>query len=164
MIQNERGMRRFRPIHGLLLIMLVAGLILTADFALSGGHSARYQRVAPDTEGLVRIDVSDLEPSQVRYYRFLNAGNQEVKFFVGRDKNSAVKVAFDASETDYKRKRGFRHEGDWVVNNKCDTATRLTEVGTGSGGCRPVPLKHRLTNNQLILKEADILTGWRFFR
>lgn len=164
MIQNERGMRRFRPIHGFLLIVLTASLILTADFALSGGHSAMHERVSPGPEGLVQIDVSGLGPSQVWYYRFLNAGNQEVKFFVGRDKNGTVRVAFDASETDYKRKRGFRHEGDWVVNNKCDTATRLTEVGSGSGGCRPVPLKHRLSNNHLILKEADILTGWRFFR
>jgi len=164
MIKNGNGMRRFRPIHGLLLIVLATSLILTADFALSGGHSAQYGRVSPDTDGFVRIDVSDLEAQQVRYYRFLNAGNQEVKFFVGRDKDNTVQVAFDASETDYKRKRGFRHEGGWMVNNKCDTASRLAEVNTGTGGCRPVPLEHRLSNNQLILKEADILTGWRFFR
>lgn len=157
-------MRRFRPLHGLLLIVLITGLILAADFALSGGHSKTYHRVSPDEQGLVMIDVSDLEPRRLRFFRFLNAGNQEVKFFVGRDENSIVQVAFDASETDYKRKRGFRHEGDWLVNNKCETASRLSEVNTGTGGCRPVPLKHRLDDNQLVLKEADILTGWRYFR
>ncbi|MEO1085080.1 MAG: Fe-S-containing protein, partial [Acidobacteriota bacterium] len=73
-------------------------------------------------------------------------------------------VAFDASETDYKRKRGFRHEGEWLVNNKCDTASRLTEVNDGGGGCRPVPLKHRLDGSTLILTETDILAGWRYFR
>ena len=164
MIQNDKGMRRFRPIHGLLLVVLAMSLILTADYALSGGHGQAYERVSPDREGVVRLDVSDLETSRVRYYRFLNAGNQEVKFFVGRDENGTIQVAFDASETDYKRRRGFRHEGDWMVNNKCETATRLAEVNTGSGGCRPVSLKHQLSGNQLILKEADILAGWRFFR
>ena len=59
--------------------------------------------------------------------------------------------------------RGFRHEGEWLVDNKCDTASRLSQVNEGGGGCRPVPLRHRLDGSQLVLAESDILQGWRLF-
>lgn len=155
-------MKRFKPVHGLVAVLLFVALVVSADLVLTG--SGGHQRVGPDDRGLVVLDVSDLGPSEVEFYRFLNAGNQEVKFFVGRDSRGTVQVAFDASETDYKRKRGFRHEGDWLVNNKCDTAVLLAEVNASEGGCRPVPLAHRLEGDQLILREADILAGWRYFR
>jgi uncharacterized membrane protein len=147
------------------VVLLVMGLVLLADWALEGGFErSDYRRVSPDPQGLVRLDVADLRPLQVRFYRFLNSGNQEVKFFVGRDGDGVLQVAFDAAESDYKRKRGFRQDGEWLVNNKCDTALRLAEVNAGAGGCRPVPLPHRLAGNELVLTESEILQGWRYFR
>ena len=73
-------------------------------------------------------------------------------------------AAFDASENDFKRHRGFRHEGEWLVNNKCDTATRLVEVNAGKSGCGPAPLRFRLEGANVVLTENDVLEGWRFFR
>lgn len=156
-------MRRFRPVHAVLLVVLLMAATLAAQQWLASGRAATT-RVGPDARGLVRIDAADLAPSSVRYYRFLNAGNQEVRFFVGRDPAGELVVAFDASENDFKRKRGFRHEGDWLVNNKCDTATRLSEVNSGRSGCAPAPLAFRVEGTTVVLTENDILGGWRFFR
>lgn len=151
---------RFKPIHGLLLVPL----FVVGVFLLAGGFGlSRHERVTPDANGEVRLDVSELEPSQVRFYRFLNRGNQEVKFLVGRDTSGTVQVGFDASETHARVGRGFRHDGDWLVDNKCDTASRLEKVNEGGGGCRPVPLEHHLEGEQLVLRESDILRGWRLF-
>jgi len=156
-------MRRFRPLHAILLIVVVMAATLAAQKWMASGR-ASTTRVGPDPEGLVRIDVADLQPSNVRFFRFLNAGNQEVRFLVGRDPAGGLVVAFDASENDFKRHRGFRHEGDWLVNNKCDTATRLTEVNSGKSGCAPAPLAFRVDGTTVVLAENDILGGWRFFR
>ncbi|MEM1182278.1 MAG: Fe-S-containing protein [Acidobacteriota bacterium] len=152
-------MKRFTPLYGILIVLLFVGAAVSASYLGRSG----YERISPQ-DGMVRIDVASLPTQEVRFYRFLNHGNQEVKFFVGRDGDGTVQVAFDASETDYKRKLGFRLEGEWLVNNKCDTASRLTEVNGGGGGCRPVPLKHRLDGSTLIMTETDILAGWRYFR
>lgn len=154
-----------RPVYGLLLVPFFMAAVLVADFALDGGfgHSG-YTRVKPDEAGMVRVPVGDLEAGDVRFYRFLNAGNQEVKFFVGRDPDGAIQVAFDANEICYKTKRGYRSEGNWVVCNKCDKAFRLAEVNAGGGGCKPVPLAHRARADEIVLAEADILSGWRYFR
>jgi uncharacterized membrane protein len=157
-------MKRFRPLHGIALVLVFVALGVLADHAFEGGfgHSG-YETVRPE-DGTVALDVSDLGKSQVRYYRFLNYGNQEVKFFVGRDQHGTVHVAFDASESHSKLGRGFRHEGDWMVDNKCDSAVRLDQVNEGGKGCTPVPLPHRLEGERVVLAENDILRGWRYFR
>lgn len=158
-------MRRFRPVHAMALVAFFVAAIVAADLALEGGFGrAAYQRVGPDEAGRVVLDISDLEPGAVRFYRFLNWGNQEVRFLVGRDRDGVLQVGFDASETHSKLGRGFRHEGDWLVDNKCDSAVRLETVNEGGRGCRPVPLAHTVDGDRLVLTEADILRGWRYFR
>ncbi len=154
---------RVRPIHAIFVVGLFVGAVLVADWALDlRTRRSKTERVTPQN-GVVELDVAAIAPGQVRFYEFLNPGNQEVRFFVARDRAGAVQVAFDAAENDFKRKLGFRQEGDWVVNNKCETALRLEEVNAGTSGCRPAPLKHRLVGQKLVLQESDVLTGWRYF-
>ncbi len=155
---------KFKPIYGVLLVAAVSLLILGADFVYERGlDRPRPERVAAAADGSVHLDVGALGRSQVRFYRYLNAGNQEVLFLVARDAAGDLQVAFDASENDFKLRRGFRQQGDWLINNKCDTAVRLEEVNQG-GGCRPVPLRFRVDGSQLVLTESALLEGWRLFR
>lgn len=155
---------RLRPIHAIFVVAFFIGAVLLASWALDRRvHRGESHRVGPDRDGMVRVEVGDLAPGQVRFYDFLNPGNQEVRFLVGRDKRGELQVAFDAAENDYKRKLGFRQEGDWLVNNKCETSLRLEEINAGTSGCRPVPLPHRLEGKTLVLAEVDVLHGWRYF-
>ncbi|MCB1032617.1 MAG: hypothetical protein KDD47_02150, partial [Acidobacteria bacterium] len=79
-------MARFRPVHGFIVVVLFLGGVLVADYALEGGTRRGDQiRVQPDQEGIVRLDVGSLRKSEVRFYHFINRGNQEVEFFVARD-------------------------------------------------------------------------------
>jgi len=157
-------MRRFKPAHGIVLVVVFIALVVLVELALDGRlGAAAYERVSPGPGGEVRISLAGLAPLRVRFYRFLNRGNQEVKFFVGREPGGDVEVAFDADETCAKAKRGFRHEGEWMVCNKCDKSFRLSETNAGGGGCRPIPLEHRVQGDELVLAEADVLKGWRLF-
>jgi len=157
-------MNRFKPIHGIFVVLLFVGAVLVADMALDGRFSgSNFERVRPE-RGEVKVGVGDLKPQEVRFYRFLNSGNQEVRFFVGRDAAGTVQVAFDGSETCAKLKRGFRHQGEWVICNKCEKSFRLAEVNAGGGGCKPIPLEHRVQGDQLLIAESDVLKGWSLFR
>lgn len=144
--------------------MLVVAAVLSTELLLEGRfqHSG-FQRVTPGADGRMSIDISGLQPLEVRYFRFLNRGNQEVKFFVAKDGAGTVHVAFDANETCAKLKRGYRHEGEWLVCNKCDKAFRIAEVNAGGGGCKPVTLAHRIADGHLLLTADDVLAGWRYF-
>jgi uncharacterized membrane protein len=154
---------RIRPIHAIFVVAFFMGAVLVAEWAIDKQtRRADTERVTPQN-GLVKVDVAGIAPGQVRFYDFLNPGNQEVRFLVGRDRAGMLQVAFDAAENDFKRKPGFRQEGDWLVNNKCETAVRLEEVNAGTSGCRPQPLRHRIEGQTLVLAETDILAGWRYF-
>ncbi|HEV8238220.1 MAG TPA: Fe-S-containing protein [Thermoanaerobaculia bacterium] len=154
---------RIRPIHAIFVVAFFMGAVLLAEWAIDK-HNGRGEgeRVMPK-DGVVKVDVAGIAPGQVRFYDFLNPGNQEVRFLVARDRAGTLQVAFDAAENDYKRKLGFRQEGDWLVNNKCETSVRLEEVNAGTSGCRPQPLRHRVEGQTLVLAEADVLAGWRYF-
>jgi uncharacterized membrane protein len=160
---NSRAMRRFKPVHGVLIVLAVLGAIWGAEVALEGRlNSSGFQKVLPD-RGQVRINVADLKPQEVRFFQFLNAGNQEVHFFVARDKEGQLQVAFDANEQCAKFKRGYRHEGEWMVCNKCDKAFRLVGINSGGEGCSPIPVQHQVAGSELVIAETDILRGWRLF-
>lgn len=155
---------RIRPLHALLLVFVAFGAIYGADWVIDGGfRQSSFERVTPGPDGEVEIDIGGLGNGQVRFFRFLNAANQEVKFFVGRDTAGVVQVAFDANESCAKRKRGYRADGEWMVCRTCDKAFRLTETNANHGGCSPVALPHRLAGNRLRLTEGEILAGWRLF-
>jgi uncharacterized membrane protein len=156
-------MRRFKPIHGVFVVLVFVAAILGADFLLEGTRGG-VERVSPGRDGQVRISLAGLDPQEVRFFQFLNAGNQEVHFFVGRDAGGRVQVAFDANELCFKFKRGYRHEGEWMVCNKCDKSFRIAGVNAGGGGCNPIPLRHRVEGDQLVIAENDVLGGWRLFR
>jgi len=158
-------MRRFTPVHGILIVLLVLGVVWGAEMALEGRlNPSGFRQVSPGTDGQVRISLADLKPQDVRFFRFLNAGNQEVRFFVGRDGAGHIQVAFDANEQCAKAKRGFRHEGEWMVCNKCDKAFRLMDTNSRGEGCTPIPVRFREAGQELVLAEADVLQGWRLFR
>lgn len=157
-------MKRIKPAQAFTLVLAALFVLWGVEYLVSSRqHQADFALVGPDNRGEVRIAAGGIAPLQVRFFRFLNAGNQEVKFFVGRDSLGHLQVAFDANETCAKGKRGYHPDGEWVVCNKCDKAFRLAEVNAGGGGCKPVPLAFQEDGSDVRLAEADILKGWRLF-
>lgn len=155
---------RFRPIHGIVLVLLAAGVLYGSQYLLEGGlDRSSYERVKPGRDGLVHVDGAAIGPQQVRFFRFLNSGNQEIKFLVGRDAAGTVQAAYDANEICYKLGRGYRYENGWLTCNKCDKAFKLEETNAGGGGCRPVPLRYQMAGNDIVFTENDIVAGWRYF-
>ena len=155
-------MKRFRPIHALILVALILGGGLVFDRAFGGG--GKFQRVRPDAQGQVVVDLGGFATNEVRFYRFINSGNQEVRFLVGKDAAGGAQVAFDASENDFKMDRGFRAQDGWVISNKCDSSFHLAEVNSQPSACAPIPCRFRQSGERVVLAESDLLEGWRYFR
>jgi uncharacterized membrane protein len=156
-------MRRFRPVHAIALVAAVFALVLGAE-QLFYGNPNRFTRVGPDAQGQVALDVGGIAPAEVRFYRFLNPGNQEVRFFVGRDETGTLFAAFDASDNDFKLDRGFHAADGWIVNNKCTSSFRLSEINEHPSGCAPVPIAFASDGSRVVIREDELLKGWRYFR
>lgn len=158
-------MFKVKPLHAIIAVGAFMALVLAADQFSRGRRAySAYERIGPDADGVVRLDVGDLERLEVRFYRFLNSGNQEVRFLVGRDREGVVQVGFDSNDSHYKTDRGFSYQDGWITDNKCETTTRLSAINQGGKGCKPAAVKHRVQADQLLITEADMLAGWRYFR
>ena len=154
-------MKTLKPIHGIVLVGVVAALFFfSSDFF----HAREHERVRVAPDGGTRISVADLDREQVRFYQYVSTGSQEVRFFVGRDKNGQIQVGFDANELCAKFERGYQWQSGWLVCKKCDKNFHLEETNADRGGCFPVALKHRLDGDTVVLAQNDLLEGWRFFR
>ncbi len=155
---------KLTPKTGTFLVLGFLGLFLGLELAADSWFGKAKLELVKPIDGVVKIDLRDFAPLEVRFYRFLNAGNQEIEFLVGRDEQGVVQVGFNTSENHYKTRRGFSAQGEWIIDNKCETSTRLSGVNESSGVCRPIALKHEVVGDELILQEPDILAGWRYFR
>ena len=156
-------MSKLTPRTALALVVGFAALVLGIE-VVSGSHGHRFERIRPDPDGVVRIDVGEFENLDVQFYRFLNAGNQEVEFLVGRDRHGEIQVGFNSNDNHAKTRRGFSYQDGWIIDNKCETTTRLSAINQGGGGCKPTAVDHRVEGDELVLLESDILKGWRYFR
>ncbi len=159
-------MRRFKPLHGILIVLAVMGAVWGAQAALDSRlNPSGFIQISPDRQGVVKIGLADLKPREVRFYRFLNSGNQEVHFLVGRD-SAGRRAGRLRRQRDLRQARaGLPARGRLAgVQQVRQVASAWREVNAGGGGCKPVPLKHRIEGDQLVLAEADILQGWRLFR
>ena len=64
-------MRRFRPIHGILLVLVFMAAVVVAQMAFEGQlKGTGYQLVTPGRDGQVNVDLSGMGPKQVRFFRF----------------------------------------------------------------------------------------------
>ncbi len=156
--------RTFRPIHAVLgVAVLLAGYLLVDHFF--GRSGARFERVGPDANGRVALDVGEPRPARDPLLP-IPQSRQPGGALLRRRATSRARWWSPSTppRTTSRAKRGFRADGAWMVNNKCDTATRLAEVNLGRSGCAPVPLRFRQEGSTLVLAENDVLEGWRYFR
>lgn len=158
-------MKKLTPVSAVLILAVFVAVVLATDQLSRGGFGGpSYQRVGPGNDGLVRLAIGDLGRLEVRFYRFLNSGNQEVEFLVGRDEEGVVQVGFNANESHFKLRRGFSYQDGWIVDNKCETTVRLSAINRGGAGCKPAAIKHRVEGDKLVITEEDMLRGWQYFR
>ncbi len=54
-----------------------------------------------------------------------------MQFLVGRDQAGVLQVGFAANANHYMTRRGFSYQDGWIVDNKCETTTRLSAINQG---------------------------------
>lgn len=140
---------------------LLLAAILAAVLAGCGPGQAKGTAVAPH-DGVFRLDVSGIKGGEVRFFNYATGG-KSVVFFVARTQGGEIRTAFDACITCYPHKMGYRLEAGSVVCVKCGTAFGLDELGRGKGNCVPIAIEHRLDGDGIVIDEAVIISGARWF-
>jgi high-affinity iron transporter len=136
-------------------------VLITAEFV----YAKSVSRLSPATEvtfanGEVRIPLSAVEDGDLHRYQARENGG-EVRFFLYQKPDGKIATVFDACEIC--GAVGFYRGSAGLVCKNCAAPINPQSVGL-PGGCNPIPLRAETTTEAVVIREADVAAGSRFFQ
>jgi FTR1 family protein len=135
-------------------------VMITASFIYEKSASA----LSPATEvafvdGKVSIPLKTVYDGEL--HRFAaNENGMEVRFFLYQKPDGKVATVLDACEIC--GPVGFYKGSQGVICKNCAAPINPQSVGM-PGGCNPIPLKAQVTDDAVIISEADVAAGRHYF-
>jgi high-affinity iron transporter len=134
--------------------------LVTAEFIYAKSVSA----LSPATEvtfidGKVTIPLSQVSDGDLHRYAAKENG-MEVRFWLYQKPDGKMATVFDACEIC--GPVGFYKGPSGVVCKNCAAPINGQSVGM-AGGCNPIPLQAQMTSDSVVISEADVAAGSKFF-
>jgi high-affinity iron transporter len=136
-------------------------MLVTAEFIYAKSVSA----LSPATEvtfvnGQVSIPLKVVYDGDLHRYQAKENG-AEVRFWLYQKPDGKIATVLDACEIC--GAVGFYKRGNSVICKNCAAPINPQSVGM-PGGCNPIPLKAEVTDDAVIIKEADVAARSRMFQ
>src|SRR5271167_4159358 len=135
-------------------------VMITASFIYEKSASA----LSPAAEvtfvdGKVSIPLKQVYDGELHRFE-AKEGGVEVRFWLYQKPDGKIATLFDACEIC--GAVGFYKGGQGVICKNCAAPINPQSVGM-PGGCNPIPLKAQVTDDAVIVSEADIAAGRHYF-
>ena len=135
-------------------------VMVTASFIYETSASA----LSPATEvsflnGKVAVPLNQVYDGDLHRYE-AKVGEVAVRFWIYQKPDGKIATLFDACEIC--GPVGFYKGPTGIVCKNCAAPINPQSVGM-PGGCNPVPLKAEVTNDAVIISEADVAAGSHYF-
>ena len=136
-------------------------MLVTAEFIYAKSMSGP-QPAAEVTfvNGQVSIPLTQVQDGDLHFYRAKENG-VDVRFWLYQKPDGKIATVLDACEIC--GSVGFYRGTTGVVCKNCAAPINPQSVGM-AGGCNPIPLQAEITSDAIIIKEADVAGGSRFFQ
>jgi high-affinity iron transporter len=135
-------------------------LLVTAQFIYAKSTSS----LSPATpvaavNGAITIPLSQVSDGDLHRY-LIRENGQDIRFWLYRKPDGKISTVFDACEIC--GAVGFFKGPNGVVCKNCAAPINPQSVGE-PGGCNPIPLKAAATSDSVVIQEADVAQGVRYF-
>jgi high-affinity iron transporter len=135
-------------------------VMVTATFIYEKSASA----LSPATEvtfvdGKISIPLKQVYDGELHRFE-AQEGGTEIRFWLYQKPDGKIATLFDACEIC--GGVGFYKGTHGVVCKNCASPINPQSVGM-AGGCNPIPLKAQVTDDAVVVSEADIAAGRRYF-
>jgi uncharacterized membrane protein len=107
--------------------------------------------------------VATFTDGQARFYKYVTAAGQDIRFFVMKSADGVIRAAYDACDVCYRQRKGYHQEGDDMVCNNCGRHFPSTAINTIEGGCNPAPLQRAIQGSQVVITAAAMGAGASYF-
>jgi high-affinity iron transporter len=134
--------------------------MITASFVYEKSASALSPATEVSfTDGKVSIPLKTIYDGELHRFE-ASAGGVEVRFWLYQKPDGKIATLFDACEIC--GPVGFYKSKNAVICKNCAAPMNLLSLGM-PGGCNPIPLKAQVTEDEVIISEADIQAGRHYF-
>lgn len=131
-------------------------VLVTAEFIYAKTQTALSPaRAVEAPDGVLRIPLSELEDGRLHRYRL-----GKVRFLLIRRAGREPGVALDACEIC--GDAGYYERGLNVFCRNCAAAIFIPSIGI-TGGCNPVPLKHRVEDGHVVIEAPSLAAYEKLF-
>jgi len=136
-------------------------LLVTAEFiyAKSASSLSPAAELSP-VRGVITIPLAQVSDGDLHRFA-VNENGQQVRFWLYKKPDGKIATVFDACEIC--GAVGFYKGPNGVVCKNCAAPINPQSVGQ-RGGCNPIPLQATTTADSLIIPEAEIAAGVRYFK
>ncbi len=149
-------MKSFRLILSTALAVLILSSVAHAFFGFGG----KFETVQPEGE-TVRIKAADISDT-AKFYAYKDGGT-EVRFFVVKGPDGAVRAALDACDVCWREGKGYRQQGASMICENCGMVFNTARINEVRGGCNPHPLERAMDGGDLLLRVAELKAGAKYF-
>ena len=155
----EAKRERFWKMAGLAVGVLVI-VSISADFVYSRSAQTLSPAKPVSLESSeVRIPVSELADRELHRY-VAEAGGTSVRFIAILDGTDTVRAGLDACLIC--GTQGYYQDGPNVICRHCAAAIYVPTIGM-AGGCNPIHIDYRVEGETLIISEAALAEGAKYF-
>jgi high-affinity iron transporter len=136
-------------------------LLVTAEFI----YAKSVNTLSPATpvtfvDGKATIPLSQVSDRDLHAFAATENG-VNIRFWLYQKPDGKIATVFDACQIC--GPVGFHKGPNGVVCRNCAAPINSQSVGT-AGGCNPIPLQATVTSDAIIITEADVAAGSRYFR
>ncbi|PYX70912.1 MAG: DUF2318 domain-containing protein [Acidobacteria bacterium] len=136
-------------------------LLVTAEFI----YAKSVNTLSPATavtfvDGKATIPLSQVSDHDLHAFA-ATVNSVNIRFWLYQKPDGKIATVFDACQIC--GPVGFHKGPNGVVCRNCAAPINSQSVGT-AGGCNPIPLQATVTSDAIIITEADVAAGTRYFR
>ncbi len=136
-------------------------LLVTAEFI----YAKSVNTLSPATavtfvDGKATIPLSQVSDHDLHAFA-ATVNGINIRFWLYQKPDGKIATVFDACQIC--GPVGFHKGPNGVVCRNCAAPINSQSVGT-AGGCNPIPLQATVTSDAIIITEADVAAGTRYFR
>ena len=105
----------------------------------------------------IRISISNISTTAT-FYSY-DSNDKSIRYFVVKDSQGNVHVAFDACDVCYEAKKGYRQDDELMTCINCGQKFLIANIGVENkaGGCWPSYLPMVIDNGTVVIKISDLI-------
>ncbi len=146
---------------------LTAVVITLAVMLFHDLYASRPQRISTPVRlnpegGLIKVRIDDVADGKLHRFSYVTDDGHVVRFFmINRSRGlKKIGVVFDAcmlcGDT------GYIQEGNEIICVACNVRIFIPSIGK-EGGCNPIPLRHAVEGEHIIVSVKDLNSGAGYF-